>query len=663
MQEAVLVLGLLLQRFEMTDHTGYQLRIAERLTLKPEGFLMKVQPRVAQVPVVSLARPVSQATPSEPELAASTTVAAHHTPLLVLYGSDLGTAEGVANRIAEDGRRSGFDVTAGPLDDYVGAVPPTGAVVVVSSTYNGTPPSNAARFVAWLADPALATDALRGVRYTVFGCGSRDWASTYQRVPSLIDEGLAAHGATRVCTRGEGDSAGDFDGAFQAWYSQLWKALAEALSITMVSPDEAPVGTRYRVEVVLDSATMRAASGFNVVQLTISENRELQAKSGPQTSERSTRHIVLTVPKGVRYTTGDHLGIFPRNDAELVGRVLSRFNFARDTRVRLQVGPGSSTNLPVDVPIAVFDLLSDFVELQEPATRTHIRALAGTTECPPEKQALIALAGEDEASTVRYRIEVLARRRSVLDLLEEFRSCVLPFNAFLEFLPPLRPRYYSISSSPLVDPRTCSITVGVLDVPSRLGTGSYHGVCSGFLARVAPGEHIYAFVHPPSLPFQPPEDAGIPMIMVGAGTGLAPFRGFLQDRAAHRALGTAIGPSLLFFGCRSPEQDFLYGEELQAFDAAGVTRLQPAFSRQLGRPRTYVQDAIRAHSAEVWHLMESGAIIYVCGDAGRIDGPVREAFKAVYEEQQHADEEKSERWMVELAATHRYRVDVWPSGQ
>jgi cytochrome P450/NADPH-cytochrome P450 reductase len=361
------------------------------------------------------------------------------------------------------------------------------------------------------------------------------------------------------------------------------------------------------------------------------------------------------------YQTGDHLGVLPRNDAEVVTQALARFGVARDVRVRIQLAPGSSTHLPVDTPISAFELLSDYLELQEPATRTQLKVLAGFTECPPEKQQILALAGDDEASVTRYRDEVLAPRMSVLTLLEEFKSCALPFHVYLELAPALRPRYYSISSSPLADAHRCSITVGVLEGPARWGTGRYRGVCSHFLAHAAVEDTVYAFVHPPSSPFRPPQDLSIPIIMIGAGTGLAPFRGFLQDRAAQKVAGTTISPSLLFFGCRNPEQDFLYADELQGFVAAGVTHLECAFSRVEGQPKTYVQDVIRAHWDEVWEMLESGAIVYVCGDASHMAAAVRETFKALYREQLNVTAEQSESWLMELTASQGYRVDVWPS--
>lgn len=175
-------------------------------------------------------------------------------------------------------------------------------------------------------------------------------------------------------------------------------------------------------------------------------------------------------------------------------------------------------------------------------------------------------------------------RKSVLDLLDEFPSCSLPFEVFLDLLPPLRPRDYSISSSPLVSADTCSITVGVVDAPARSGNGAFRGICSNYLALQAVDATVYGFIHKPGIPFFPPENPHQPMIMVGPGTGVAPFRGFLQERAALKQRCVPVGEAMLFFGCRDPLQDFLYEDELRAFEAAGVTRLYAAFSREPGTP-------------------------------------------------------------------------------
>jgi cytochrome P450/NADPH-cytochrome P450 reductase len=399
---------------------------------------------------------------------------------------------------------------------------------------------------------------------------------------------------------------------------------------------------------------------YDARPMEIVANRELQVRDGPTPSERSTRHIELALPEGIAYRTGDHLGVLPRNSDELVRRVMARFEFPADARIRIRNNASSKPFLPVDRAVVVSELLSSYVDLQHVARRSQIAMLAEYTECPPERERLLTLGGDDPDSVERYREEILEKNVSLIDLLEEFRSCELPFNIYLELVPPLKPRYYSISSSPLVDPGKCSITVGVVEGPARSGRGRYHGVCSSYLAELPIGSVVEGFVRPPSTPFTPPGDPTTPMIMVAAGTGLAPFRGFLQERAAEKSEGKQVGSSLLFFGCRNPEQDYIYKDELEEYARERLTDLVCAFSRIQGQPTTYVQNQIAAQQDEVWDRIQDGAIIYLCGDAGRMAPDAEKAFVSLYRDKSGAGEQEGEAWMEELKASQRYRVDVWP---
>jgi cytochrome P450/NADPH-cytochrome P450 reductase len=543
----------------------------------------------------------------------------------------------------------------------VDKLPKDGAVVIVSSSYNGTPPDDAARFFDWLCNDSLGKDALEGVSYTVFGCGDRDWAATYQLVPKMIDTEMKAHGARRLYQRGEGDASDDFDGEFRGWYDHLWNSLAGALGTAVEAPDAIVKGHRYEVELVTEPAEASPlVAEYGARPMEILANRELRNKTATHPSERSTRHIELAVHDGVTYQPGDHLGILPRNSAALVRRVMERFGLPEDALIRIRNNTTSKTFLPVDKPVSASSLLSAYVDLQGVARCSEIQVLAEYTECPPEKEKLLALGGDDPDGVARYREEVLSKNVSLIDLLEEHRSCELPFNVYLELLPQLKPRYYSISSSPMVDPARLSITVGVVEGPARSGRGEYHGVCSCYLAEQAVGSVVEGFVRPPSTPFVPPEDSSTPMIMVAAGTGLAPFRGFLQERAAVKARGDEVGPSSLFFGCRNPEQDYIYEEELEAFVREGVADLKCAFSRLDGQPKTYVQDRIQAQQDDIWAAVQNGATIYVCGDAGRMAPDVEKGFVALYREETGASEQDAESWMAGLKESNRYLVDFWP---
>jgi cytochrome P450 / NADPH-cytochrome P450 reductase len=379
---------------------------------------------------------------------------------------------------------------------------------------------------------------LKNVSYTVFGCGDHDWAATYQRVPKMIDASMEAHGATRIYERGEGDASDDFDGEFRGWYEHLWSSLASALGTSIEVPDGVVTGHRYEVELITEPAEESSlVAEYDARSMEILANRELQRKTGPHPSERSTRHIELALPEGVSYEAGYHFGVLPHNGEALVRRVLERFELPDDALIRIRNNTQSKTFLPVNQPVSATALLSRYLDLQGVARRSDIQVLAEYTECPPEKEKLLSLGSDDPDAIARYREEVLGKDVSLLDLLEEHRACALPFNIYLELVTQLKPRYYSISSSPLVDSEKCSITVGVIDARARSGRGEYRGICFSYLAEQPVGGVIEGLVRPPSTPFVPPEDPSTPMIMVAAGTGLAPSGGSCRSagRLRHRA--------------------------------------------------------------------------------------------------------------------------------
>jgi len=660
MHEAALAIGMILQRFKLIDVNRYQMVLKETLTIKPDGFRIKVRPRSE--------KDRGAHGGSEAVAAASTAAAAprararpgHNTPLLVLYGSNLGTAEELATRVADLAELNGFATRLAPLDDFAGKLPEQGGVLIFCASYNGAPPDNAARFVKWLGSD-LPSDAFARLRYAVFGCGNSDWAATYQSIPRLIDEQLAAHGGRSVYARGEGDARSDLDGQFENWFARLAPVATREFGIDSAfsrSADDEPL---YRIEPVAPSAVNAMAALGGVAPMKVLVNRELQNRAGSSPSDRSTRHIEVALPAGIGYRVGDHLSVVPRNDPALVDAVARRFGFLPADQIRLQVAEGRRAQLPVGDAVSVGRLLSDFVELQQVATRKQIQVMSEHTSCPVTRPKLAAYVGDDAAATERYRADILGRRKSVFDLLEEYPACELPLHAYLEMLSLLAPRYYSISSSPASDASRCSVTVAVVKGPASSGRGVYKGICSNYLAGRRAGETIQATVRETKAGFRLPDDASVPIVMVGPGTGLAPFRGFLQQRSALKAGGSSLGPAMLFFGCRHPDQDYLYADELKAFAGAGIVELHTAFSRGDG-PKTYVQDLIKAQQNRVWDLIEAGAIIYVCGDGSRMEPDVKAALVAIYRQRSGAAADAAQRWIDELGAKNRYVLDVWAGG-
>ncbi|HNN98350.1 MAG TPA: NADPH--cytochrome reductase, partial [Pseudomonadota bacterium] len=392
-------------------------------------------------------------------------------------------------------------------------------------------------------------------------------------------------------------------------------------------------------------------------------NDELQSTH----SERSTRHIEIELPEGVSYTAGDHLGVFPENPHDVVAAIAARCGVRSTDVVVLHettplatagasAGTGSAA-LPTGVPITVHDLLTHHIDLLGPLSRRELRALASHCPCPPEGRALLDLASEAD-----YPRRVLAEKLSLPTLLSRFPSISCPLSLLLSLRPLLKPRYYSISSSPRLLPRSLSITVGVHEISGGSdGNERRPGLCSSYLAHCLPGTQVRMLVKDTRSAFRLPEDPRRDLILIGPGTGLAPLRGFLQERAAQRRDGIAVGESLLFFGCRRSDHDFLYRTELEGLQAEGaLSQLYVAFSREPGSPRTYVQDLLLRHADRLLPLLARGAAIYVCGDGRHMAPAVEAAFVSLLTQAGHSPEAATallETWKQE----GRYLQDVWAS--
>ncbi|WP_030938566.1 bifunctional cytochrome P450/NADPH--P450 reductase [Streptomyces sp. NRRL S-646] len=648
LHEATLVLALLVHRYRLIDHTDYQLKIKQSLTLKPDEFTLDLARRAA----AERRRPAAvTGAPATLERPAARRVTG--TALTLLHGSNLGTCAGIARDLAEDGGERGFTATVTPLNEAVGKLAPdAGPVVIVAASYNGRPTDDATEFVAWLE--GLEPGSLDGVQYAVLGVGDRNWAATYQRVPTLIDERLTAAGAVRLLERGAADASGDFGGTVDRWTGDLWAALldrygAEGEAAAVETETDQDAGL-YELQDTTDSVIGGLAARHGVQPMEVLDAYELVDMD--HGLGRSKRFVRLRLPEGVTYRTGDHLAVLPRNPDALVQRVADRFGLDLDRTVQLRARRRSRNILPVDRPLTLRRLLTDFVELQDAATQEQVAVLAEHTACPPEKRPLAELAAAEPEA---FREQVTAAGRSVLDLLERYHACELPFERFLELLPVLRPRHYSISSSAQAAPGEVDLMISLLAAPHRGGEGTFQGIASHYIQTVRAGDTVQARVLPCSESFRLPQDPSVPVILISAGTGLAPFRGAVLDRKHTGATGTL----LCYFGCDHPAVDYLHREEFELAEAAGAVSMRPTFACAPENGARYVQDRIAKESDEVWAALEAGGRVYICGDGRRMAPAVREAFMAVYRKYTGADDEEATAWLAALIESGTYVEDVW----
>ncbi|QNP74456.1 cytochrome P450 [Streptomyces roseirectus] len=634
LHEATMLLAMLVHRYRLHDHAGYRLTIKETLTLKPDGFTLTLTPRTpadrthAPLPGVAATAPARTDTSALPARVRPGTAA------LFLHGSNYGTCRDFTAQLADEAGDIGCTTETAPLDDYAGHLPTDRPVVITAASYNGRPTDDATAFAAWLAED----HDLTGVTYAVLGVGDRNWAATYQHFPTRVDERLAELGATRIADRAAADASGDLTGAVREFTRTLRTALLEHHGDPDATPAADDAGEprhAYTVRTLTEGPLDALAERHGLVPMRVTEAHDLTTPGHP----RRKCFLRVALPDGVTYRTADHLTVLPANSPALVDRALTAFGL--DPDALLDIRPTRRDGLAVDRPLTARQLLTRHVELQDRPTAAQRAALAAANPCPPERAALAALT-DDDPRTLLELVEAHPALRGALDWAQ-----------LLDLLTPLRPRHYSISSSPATDPGHADLMISLLDAPARSGNGRYRGTGSAHLAELAPGDTVYARVQPCREAFR--MDHTAPVVMVAAGTGLAPFRGAIADRMT---MTGELPPALCYFGCGAPDTDYLHADELRAADAAGAVSLRPAFSA--GPGGEYVQHRIAAEGEEVWKLLTEGARVYVCGDGSRMAPGVREAFRTLYRDHTpDADAAAAETWLNELMANGRYVEDVY----
>ena len=462
--------------------------------------------------------------------------------------------------------------------------------------------------------------------------------------------GLEKGGARRLVDRGSTDASNNtiFDD-FEKWEEEkFWPGVNACFGgVDDPASDGVPA-----LDLVI-SASLGSQGSSHDVRETLVLKSTIPASS----DESMKRHIELQLPAGMTYRAGDYLAVLPENPRENIERIVHRFNLPWDGSIYIK---SKHAFLPHGTPLLIRNVLGSYVELSQPATRRNIKVLLHHTTDPAVKTSLTSICGDSFAQSIT------ATKTSVLDLLEAYPTIDLPFQKYLAMLPSLRPRQYSISSSPLTDPGTCTLTYSVLDAPSYANKSQrFLGTASNYLASLRPGDRLLATVQP-SAAFHLPQELCIsaPIIMLCAGTGIAPFRGFVQERAELMTKGEKVGPALLYVGFRDEKLDRLYVDEMEAWAQMGAVDVRWVCSRPekvtAGKEGgTYVQDRLWDERDEVRGLVEKGAIFYVCGSRGVADGAERVMKKLRMEWQGGCcGVEEAEKWLQESKG-RTYMVDVF----
>ena len=541
--------------------------------------------------------------------------------LTILYASQTGNAKGVATKLATSASEAGIAVNLKNVADYKakGLKNESHLLIVSSTNGEGEAPDDALAFHEFLL--SKKAPKLPNLSYSVLALGDSSY-EFFCQTGKDFDERLQALGATQVAARVDCDV--DYQQEASAWSATIVEALKDELT-----------ADNNLAEVVTLPTASAAESQYSKENPYAAE-LSLSQKITGRDSNKDVRHIEIDLgDSGLTYQVGDALGIYFENDAQLVNELITALGFSADDEVTVN-GKTLSLVQALTNQLEITQTAANFVEFWANASAD---------------KTLLALI-DDKAALREF-----ANNHQVVDVISSAKAENVTGQAFVDALRHITPRLYSIASSQTEVEDEVHLTVGLVEY--QQGDKTRAGAASSFLGkRLEQGGTVRVFVEHNNN-FRLPEQAQTSVIMIGPGTGVAPFRAFMQEREAQQDNGVELGKSWLFFGDQTFTQDFLYQVEWQNYLKTGLlNKLDVAFSRDQAE-KIYVQDRLQENASEVYQWLEQGAHLYICGDANRMAKDVHQTLVNIIVEQGDKTTEQAEAYLKTLRTNKRYQKDVY----
>lgn len=536
--------------------------------------------------------------------------------LTIIYASQTGNAKGVAEALKNEADANGIAVELFDASDYKGKnlAKETHVIIVASTNGEGEAPDNAIELHEFLQ--SKKAPKLPNLQYAVIGLGDSSY-EFFCQTGKDFDSYLSKLGATAFLERVDCDV--DYEAPAAEWRKQALEKVKETLSANDAQVVQLPVGQSAHIESPWNKQNPYTASLLTSQKIT------------GRDSGKDVRHIEIDLDgSGITYQPGDALGVWYENSSDLVAAILDQVGLSGIESIELD---GESLSIHSAL-VSKFEITTS-----NPQLVTQYAELSGSKKL----QKLV----EDKDKLREY-----SSNTQVIDVLRE-KKTILTAEQLTSLFRKLTPRLYSIASSQAEVEDEVHLTVGLVEY--QQGEEKRFGGASHYLThRLEEGDRVKVFIEHNNN-FKLPQDDSTPVLMIGPGTGIAPFRSFIQEREAR----DAEGKNWLFFGDRTFTQDFLYQVEWQKYLKSGIlTKMDVAFSRDQAE-KVYVQDRILENAAEVWQWLQQGAYIYICGDANRMAKDVHNALIQVVKEQGQLGQEQAEEFINDLRKAKRYQRDVY----